>query len=376
MEIYILLILLILILAAALLYYFLKNPASSSEREHLSLFRDTANAISVRIMNAPDSAHLYQFILEACLKLMPKAKCGNVLMFNTEGLLVARASVGFGQGISDLKLRLEDSFLYLATGGRLTGPVIMNRLGDIMPSRDSDDGEQSSSIKAEIAAPLFDNGELVGLLCVDADRVDVFTERDVSIIDYMSRQISIVINYQKLKNEAQHLSRYDSQTDLMNRSTFEQEVFKIFGDPSRDTANLYFVLMNLDGLRHANDTFGHRFGDKTIENFSEIIRKNLGKNDLCGRYGGDEFVAVIQGDFLHVNFVLESARREFQNSKSTFQEKEYTPDFSYGYNSFREGLGDLDTFYKLADYRMREMKGKKGSANENDRDDKSDRRKR
>ena len=320
MELYILLVLLILILAAALVYSFLRTPGSSSEREYLLLFRDTASAVSSRIMNTPDSTSLYQFILESCLKLIPKAKCGNVLMFNAEGLLVARASVGFGKGISDLKLRLEDSFIYLATGGRLTGPVIMNRLGDIMPSRESDDesgepGEQSSAIKSEIAAPLFDNGQLVGLLCIDADKIDVFTDREVTVLDYMSHQISIVINYQKLKNEAEHLSRYDSQTDLMNRSSFEQEIFKIFGDPSRDTANLYFVLMNLDGLRHANETFGHHFGDKTIENFAEIMQRQLGKNDLCGRYGGDEFVAVIQGDFLHVNFVLESAKKRISEFK-------------------------------------------------------------
>lgn len=377
MEIYILLILLILILAVALLYSFLRNPASARERDSLLLFREAAVEISGRIMDTSDSAQIYQFILDSCIKLIPKAKCGNVLMFNNEGLLVSRASVGFGKGISNLRLRLEDSFIYLAAGGRLTGPVIMNRLGDIMQSRESDEsGEQSSvsTIKSEIAAPLFDNGELVGLLCVDADKVDVFTDLDIGILDYMSRQISLVINYQKLKNEAQHLSKYDSQTDLMNRTSFEQEIFKIFGDPSRDTANLYFVLMNLDGLRHANDTFGHHFGNKTIENFSEIIKKHLGKNDLCGRYGGDEFVAVIQGDFLHVNFVLENARKEFQNSKSIFQDKEYTPDFSYGYNSFREGLGDLDTFYKLSDYKMREMKNKKKSADANGRNEISDRR--
>jgi len=372
MEIYILLILLILILAAALIYSLLRNPASAKEREFLQLFRETASTISDRIMDSSDSSQVYQFILESCIKLIPKAKCGNVLMYNNEGLLVSWASVGFGKGIANLRLRLEDTFAYLSTGGRLSGPVIMNRLNDIMRSRNTDDEDESgeerpvSIIKSELAAPLFDNGELVGLLCVNADKIDVFTDRDASILDYMSRQISILINYHKLKNEAQHFSKYDGQTDLMNRSSFEQEIFKIFGDPSRDTANLHFVLMNLDGLRYANDTFGHHFGDKLIENFSAIIKKHLGKNDLCGRYGGDEFVAVIQGDFLHVNFVLESARKEFRDSKSIFQDKEYTPDFSYGYNSFREGLGDLDTFYKLSESRMREMKNKKRADAENE----------
>jgi len=167
-----------------------------------------------------------------------------------------------------------------------------------------------------------------------------------------------------MKNEAEHFAKYDRQTDLMNRTSFEQEIYKIFGDPSRDTVNLYFVLINLDGLRYANETFGHHFGDKVIENFAEIIRKHLGKNDLCGRYSGDEFVAIVQGDNYHVNYIMENARKEFQNSKSIFQNKEYIPDFSYGYNSFREGLGDLDTFYKLSESRMREMKNKKKMSDE------------
>jgi len=370
MEIYILLILFILILAAALLYSLLRNPVSAKEKEFLLLFRDTAATVSEKIVDAADSSQAFQHILESCIKLIPKAKCGNILMFNAEGLLVPRASVGFGKGISNLRLRLEDSFIYIASGGKPTGTVIMNRLSDIMRARNAGDDEESeeqssvSFIKSEIATPLFDNGELVGLLCVNSDKIDAFTERDTGILDYMSRQISILISYHKMKNEAEHFAKYDRQTDLMNRTSFEQEIYKIFGDPSRDTVNLYFVLINLDGLRYANETFGHHFGDKVIENFAEIIRKHLGKNDLCGRYSGDEFVAIVQGDNYHVNYIMENARKEFQNSKSIFQNKEYIPDFSYGYNSFREGLGDLDTFYKLSESRMREMKNKKKMSDE------------
>lgn len=361
MEIYILIALIIVVIAVILILTVFKSPKATYEKEHLALFRETANALADRIMHAPDSPHLYQFILESTLRLIPKARCGNILMFNSEGLLVARASMGFGKGINDLKLKLEDSFIYHASGGRLEGPVIMNRLGDVV-SRDDDEEPNNAAIKSEIAVPLFNNREPVGLLCVDGDKIDIFTERDSQVLDFMSRQISIVINYQKLNNDVIKLAKYDHQTQLMNRTNFEDEVLKIFNDPSKDIGNLHFVLMNLDNLRVANDLFGHHFGDKIIENFAEIIKRHLGKNDLCGRYGGDEFVAVIQGDFIHVNFVMEATRKEFMAAKSSFLDKDYTPSFSYGYNSFREGLGDLDTFYKLSEYRMREMKGKKESA--------------
>lgn len=375
MGIYILLGIIILILAVMLIHSYYKTKAAANEREQLIHFRDTVLDLSDRVLNAADSADIYQYILESCMRLIPKARCGSILMFNPEGLLAAKASVGFNRGIGGLKLKLEDSFIYTATGGRLSGPVLINRLEDIMPRKNivtseespdadsaSNSGEQSSGsasgLKSEASAPVYSGGELIGLLCVDGDKADIFSPQDIYILDFISRQISIVFDSQKSSREIQYLSRYDGMTNLLNRGSLEQEALRLLNDPSKDTGNLQFVLIDLDDLKAANDAFGHRFGDDIIRGFSNIIRNHLGKNDLCGRYAGDEFVAVIQGDYLHVNFTMEETRKELAELKASFEGKEYIPDFSYGYASFREGLGDLDNFYKLAHFRMQEMKNK------------------
>ncbi|HVI40047.1 MAG TPA: sensor domain-containing diguanylate cyclase [Anaerovoracaceae bacterium] len=358
MELYLLII--ILILVVLLIHSYSGNSAVLSEKEQLICVRETALEIANRVVNTNDPADLYQYILDSCLKLIPKAKYGSILMFNPDGLLTARASVGFNSdGISNFKLKLEESFLYIATGGKLDHTVIINRLEDIVqPKNIVTSGDQGSAIRSEVSAPLHINGELVGLLCVDGDTNDIFSEQDSFILDYMSNQISIVINNQKLYREILYLSRYDSLTHFLNRDSFERETTELLNDPSKDAANLYFVLMDLDDLKAVNDTFGHHFGDETIINFSDIIRNHLGKNDICGRYGGDEFAAAIQGDNMCVNHILEESKKEFMELKNKDQAGAFTPSFSYGKASFEEGHCSLDALYKLADSRMYATKKK------------------
>lgn len=359
MGVYLVPIIIIVILVILLIYSLLRSTSAVTDKEHLVRFKDAALDISERIASDRDSSNIVQHILESCFKLIPRAKFGMILVFNPEGLLTIKASVGFSRGsANDFTLKLEETFLYLATDGKLKGPVIINRIDDILRSKDSEDSEeQNSAIKSEISTPLYVNGELFGLLCLNGDRKDIFMDKDLYVLDYMANQISILVNHQKLFAEMNDISKHDALTHMFNRSSFESELDKLLTDPSKDSGALYFVLMDLDDLKMANEMFGHAYGDKIVQNYTDIIKHHLGKNDFCGRYGGDEFVAVIQGDYLHVNFILDEARKEFMEfKKSSFQEQVYVPDFSYGYASFREALSDLDTFYKLSYQRMQEMR--------------------
>jgi diguanylate cyclase (GGDEF)-like protein len=350
-------------LAALLLQSYKKNSSIQYEMRQLIRIREAALDIANRVVNTNHPTDLYQYILDTCLKLIPKAKFGSILMFNSEGLLVAKASVGFNQDeITNFKLKLEESFLYIATEGNPNRTVIINRLEDIVLEKNIvNSGDSGFALRSEVSAPLFINKELVGLLCIDGDENDIFTEQDIYILDYMSNQISIIINNQKLYQEIFYLSKYDSLTNLLNRSCFDKEAALILNSRSLQTENMYFILIDLDNLKEANDTLGHSYGDEVIKTFSMIISNHLGKNELCGRYGGDEFVAIFHDDPIPPEEKLEIIKFDFLASQNIFTEEKFVPNFSFGIAAFREGFYSLDTLYRLADMRMYQMKSLKKS---------------
>lgn len=54
------------------------------------------------------------------------------------------------------------------------------------------------------------------------------------------------------------------------------------------------VMMDLDGFKNVNDTYGHPFGDKVIKIMGEVIQENIFHSDLAYRYGGDEFLIIFR----------------------------------------------------------------------------------
>lgn len=54
------------------------------------------------------------------------------------------------------------------------------------------------------------------------------------------------------------------------------------------------VMMDLDGFKNVNDTYGHPFGDEVIKIMGEVIHENIFHSDLAYRYGGDEFLIIFR----------------------------------------------------------------------------------
>jgi diguanylate cyclase (GGDEF)-like protein len=81
----------------------------------------------------------------------------------------------------------------------------------------------------------------------------------------------------------------DGLTSLLNKKNFEEEVVKRLAVDSRGA----LIFIDLDGFKQVNDTFGHLMGDMVLKNSAERIRLSFRKDDIIGRYGGDEFVAYL-----------------------------------------------------------------------------------
>ncbi len=81
----------------------------------------------------------------------------------------------------------------------------------------------------------------------------------------------------------------DKQTGLPNKNRCEQ----LIAEPLNDKRTMGMFMFDLNNLKFVNDSLGHEEGDKLIFNFSKLIRDNIDEQYFVGRYGGDEFIALI-----------------------------------------------------------------------------------
>ncbi|MDA7817277.1 sensor domain-containing diguanylate cyclase [Sulfurimonas sp.] len=85
----------------------------------------------------------------------------------------------------------------------------------------------------------------------------------------------------------------DSLTGLYNRRYFSKEAEKIYSESVSKNKNFSLLLMDLDKFKRINDTYGHSTGDKAIQATVQTIQDVLTKNDIAGRYGGEEFIVLL-----------------------------------------------------------------------------------
>ena len=85
----------------------------------------------------------------------------------------------------------------------------------------------------------------------------------------------------------------DPLTGLLTRKSFTDEVVRIESSYVRINTQYAVVFFDLDHFKKINDTYGHECGDVVLSTFGKILNKSIRDHDIVGRYGGEEFVAII-----------------------------------------------------------------------------------
>ncbi|MEK3759468.1 diguanylate cyclase [Paenibacillus sp. FSL R7-0337] len=96
-------------------------------------------------------------------------------------------------------------------------------------------------------------------------------------------------NIQQQTEQLTHEAETDVLTGLMNRRSLEQTISQ------RMSSGVPFslVLLDIDKFKQVNDTYGHNLGDEVLKHVVQVIVTSLRPDDVCYRYGGEEFVILL-----------------------------------------------------------------------------------
>ena len=150
----------------------------------------------------------------------------------------------------------------------------------------------------------------------------------------------------------------DGLTGLYNHSATKEHLMREISRATRSESPLALAMIDLDFFKKVNDTYGHPVGDQVIRALSRLLQQRLRRGDIIGRYGGEEFVAILPGTTASAAAgVLEQIREVFSKIRHRADEREFTSSFSAGVTELTPDQ-DNDALFRVADSALYEAKHK------------------
>ncbi|SMP10327.1 diguanylate cyclase (GGDEF) domain-containing protein [Desulfurobacterium pacificum] len=120
------------------------------------------------------------------------------------------------------------------------------------------------------------------------------------------------------RNGLKKLLEVDVLTTALTRRALFSQLDKI-----KERGIPYSLIMfDIDHFKSVNDTFGHQTGDRILKEVSVLVRKNLRKGDIIGRYGGEEFLIALPGaKKSEATIVAEKIRRLIEQNDFSIPKK-------------------------------------------------------
>ena len=176
------------------------------------------------------------------------------------------------------------------------------------------------------------------------------------LVKYLAIKLNIT-DYVEAKREVEFMAYHDSLTLLPNRVNIENYLKNRLEVAARKNTKIALLFIDLDRFKNINDILGHDIGDELLIEVSKRLKSALRKSDMLSRFGGDEFVIVIEGidDNYSATRVCEKIIHYFQEAIQTRQHL-LNISLSIGVSMFPSDAKDSTTLLKYADMAMYKAK--------------------
>lgn len=181
---------------------------------------------------------------------------------------------------------------------------------------------ESSKVKnkRDNAAVKLEN--IKGYLYMESERVlNNFNEDSLNKCLNLTSFISFIMENYMLKIS----SSIDKLTGTLTRRFLEEALSENIERAKVAQGVFSIIMFDLDNFKGVNDRFGHQTGDQVLRDVSKIVMDSIRMIDVCGRYGGEEFIVILPGtDTVAANEIAERIRSNIENKRVLGSKRELT----------------------------------------------------
>jgi diguanylate cyclase (GGDEF)-like protein len=149
-----------------------------------------------------------------------------------------------------------------------------------------------------ISLPLIMDDRVVGVMNIARSQPGTFSGSDVRMLELLADQAAIAIVNARLHSVVATQAYTDILTSLPNRRALDERIEIEVQRARRYNGAFATVMMDLDGFKAINDTYGHAVGDMVLQRTFSAVAAALRASDFLARYGGDELTMILpESDF-------------------------------------------------------------------------------
>jgi len=287
------------------------EKAEEDQRVFLAALRDTSEALNSDL----DFESLLDRILVNAERVIPSVT-GAVLLVDGEMLRVVRSRGYAEKGLPDLTqhkafpLKEMQNMLWMSETGR---PMAIS---DTRLYPDWNPLPENTWVRSYIGMPLMVRQRTIGFLSLFSNIPGFYTEDHAERLAAFASQTATAIENARLYSEVQQKADTDELTGLRNRRSLFELGSREVERAVRFKYPLSILMIDLDYFKQVNDNFGHPVGDRLLVALADQFRHNLRNVDLIGRYGGDEFIALLpENDLEHALIIARRLMKAINDAK-------------------------------------------------------------
>lgn len=265
----------------------------AAEKEHLAVLNQHLGALNetAAVMShcSTSSEVLTQGVRLACEAT--KSDAAAISMHSADG----RTRLIGGHNLS----RPGRAQLLKAAG---SSPLVERVLSDGTPARlegqlelrKSTDGSTKGVFDVVKVIPLISRGSVLGALYLANKRAGHRpSDEGLALAQGIASQMGVALENTRRYEEAHYLAERDAVTGLLNHRAINKRLEHEVARSQRAGSSFALVTMDLDNFKLFNDTYGHVMGDEVLAAVSRVLEESVRQGDIVGRYGGDEFTAIL-----------------------------------------------------------------------------------
>jgi diguanylate cyclase (GGDEF)-like protein len=187
--------------------------------------------------------------------------------------------------------------------------------------------------------------------------VELIAEGPIELLVTLCAATALYLLYRSDNGEVatlRHEAVTDALTNLSNQSFFRRAAFRRFENSLKNGSPLACLVLDVDQFKSYNDHFGHEAGNEVLRCVAQALRGSARADDLVARYGGDEFVMLLNADLRVAAAVAGRIREQVESRYSSGHEVALLRPItvSVGVAALTAGIGRLEELMDAADEEM------------------------